>query len=141
MRKAPGPRPLKEEGEKLMAKKILIKAGEIEATATLKNSPTAVRLWEALPVEGSANLWGEEIYFSIPVEAELEKDAGEVVERGDLGFWPPGTAFCIFFGPTPASRGDEPRAASPVNLLGRVDGDPAIFKEVPSGARVVIDRA
>ena len=129
-----------EKGEKPMAKKILIKAGEIEATATLKDSPTAERLWEALPVEGSANLWGEEIYFSIPVDAELEKDAGEVVERGDLGFWPPGTAFCIFFGPTPASRGDEPRAASPVNLLGRVDGDPAIFKEVPSGARVVIDR-
>ncbi len=124
-----------------MAKKIIIKAGEIEAAATLKDSPTAVRLWEALPVEGRANLWGEEIYFSIPLQAELEKDAREAVERGDLGFWPPGTAFCIFFGPTPASRGDEPRAASPVNLLGRVEGDPAIFKKVPSGARVVIEKA
>ncbi len=99
------------------------------------------RLWEVLPVEGSANIWGDEIYFSIPLEAEPEGDAREQVEKGELGYWPPGTAFCIFFGPTPASRGDEPRAASPVNILGRLEGDPAVFRGVPSGARVVIERA
>ncbi len=124
-----------------MEKKIKIKAGAVEADAVLNDSPTARKVWEALPIEARANTWGDEIYFDIPVRSSLEKDAREVVEVGDLGYWPTGSAFCIFFGPTPMSRGNEVRPASAVNLLGRVSGDAKVFKKVSSGTKVKIERA
>ena len=124
-----------------MEKRIKIKAGSVEAEAVLNNSETAQKIWEALPLDARANTWGDEIYFAILVQAPLEKTAQEVVEVGDLGYWPPGNAFCIFFGPTPASRGDEVRAASAVNLIGKIAGDAKVFKKVPSGAKVRIERA
>jgi hypothetical protein len=123
-----------------MEKKIKIKAGNVEAEAILNDSPTARNIWEALPIEAKANTWGEEIYFSIPVKAPLEKTAQELVEVGDLGYWPSGSAFCIFFGPTPMSQGQEIRAASAVNVIGRVSGDPKVFKKVPSGAKVRLEQ-
>ncbi len=84
--------------------------------------------------------WGDEIYFGIPVKAKAENPC-ETVELGDLAYWPPGSAFCIFFGPTPASRGAEIRPASPVNVFGRVTGDPTIFKKVRAGTPIRIERA
>ena len=108
--------------------------------ATLDGSRTARAIWDALPIEASAQTWGDEIYFRIPV-ALPEDEAREVVERGDLGYWPPGQAFCIFFGPTPASRGDEIRPASAVNVFGHLDGDAAAFKSVRAGTRVRLERA
>jgi len=120
---------------------ITIAAGPVTATGTLCQTPTADAIWSALPIEGKANTWGDEIYFSIPVKAALEQDAQEVVQLGDLGYWPPGTAFCIFFGPTPSSHGDEIRPASAVNIVGRVEGDPGVFKQVADGAKVVLSRA
>ena len=128
-------------GEQGPQRSIRITAGQVSATAVLHQTPTADAIWSALPIEAGANTWGDEIYFSIPVKAELEKSAKEVVEAGDLGYWPPGTAFCIFFGPTPASRGDEIRPASAVNVVGKVQGDPKVFKQVSSGTKVVIARA
>ncbi len=116
-------------------------AGQISATAVLHQTPSADAIWRALPIEARANTWGDEIYFSIPVKAALEQDAKEVVQLGDLGYWPPGSAFCIFFGPTPSSRGDEIRPASAVNVVGRVEGDPKVFKQVADGTKVVISRA
>ena len=124
-----------------MEKRITIQAGKVEAEAVLNESPTADKIWKALPVEARANTWGDEIYFEIPVKSSLEKEAREVVERGHLGYWPPGSAFCIFFGPTPASQGKEIRAASAVNIIGRVLGDAACFKGVTPGAKVRIERA
>ncbi len=124
-----------------MEKRIKIKAGSVEAEAVLNNSETAQKIWEDLPLDARANTWGDEIYFAILVQAPLEKTAQEVVEVGDLCYWPPGNAFCIFFGPTPASRGDEVRAASAVNLIGKIAGDAKVFKKVPSGAKVRIERA
>ncbi|MBW1997193.1 MAG: hypothetical protein JRJ29_04425 [Deltaproteobacteria bacterium] len=121
-------------------RKIKIAAGSVSVTASLYDNPTADALWENLPIEGTANTWGEEIYFGIPVSVQEAPDATDVVEMGELGYWPPGSAFCIFFGRTPASRGDEIRAASPVNRFGRVEGDPTIFKGVKSGAKVTIER-
>lgn len=114
--------------------------GEVDAEFSDENPRTAQAIFNALPIEGRANTWGDEIYFSIPVEveAEIPKD---VVELGELGYWPPESAFCIFFGPTPASRGNEIRPASPVNIFGRVLGDPKIFKKVKSGERVRIEKA
>ncbi len=123
-----------------MAKQIRIKAGPIEAEGELNDTNTANAIWEALPINARGNLWGEEIYFSIPVQGFLE-NAQEVVQEGDLGYWPPGSAFCIFFGPTPASQGKEIRPASPVTVIGRVVGDSQVFKRVPAGGEVVIERA
>ena len=123
-----------------MARAIRITAGQVSAAAELNDSRTAGAIWDALPIEAKAETWGDEIYFGIPVRAEADR-AKEVVALGDLGYWPPGHAFCIFFGPTPASRGDEIRPASPVNVFGRVTGDARIFKAVRAGARVTIDRA
>ena len=118
---------------------IRITAGTVSAEARLNDSRTARAIWEALPIEANAQTWGDEIYFAIGVK-EAEDVAKAVVELGDLGYWPPGDAFCIFFGPTPASQGDEIRPASPVNVVGRVTGDATTFKRVKSGARVVIER-
>lgn len=124
-----------------MSYKILIKAGDVATQGILNDSPTAEAIWEALPITGKANTWGDEIYFAVPVKTELEATARETVDMGDLGYWPPGRAFCIFFGPTPASTGTEIRPASAVNIIGRVEGDPTIFKKVKDGARVQIDPA
>jgi len=128
-------------GKEEKSRRILITAGQVSAAAVLYQTPTGEAIWNGLPIEARANTWGDEIYFSIPVKAELENTAKDVVEPGDLGYWPPGTAFCIFFGPTPASQGDEIRPASAVNVVGKVHGDPKVFKQVTSGAKVVIDRA
>lgn len=114
--------------------------GEVFAEFTDENPKTAQSIWDALPLEARANTWGDEIYFSIPVETEAENPK-EVVEMGDLGYWPPGSAFCIFFGPTLMSRGDEIRPASPVNVFGKVEGDPRVFKSVSSGDLVRIEKA
>jgi hypothetical protein len=122
-------------------RKITITAGKVSAQAVLNDSPTATQIWEALPIEARGNTWGDEIYFSIPVKATPEKDAREIVAVGELGYWPPGTAFCIFFGPTPASTDNRPRAASAVNIIGRVAGDATVFKGVTSGTRVKLERA
>ena len=114
--------------------------GEVYAELTDENPETAKAIWEGLPIEGRANTWGDEIYFSIPVDVGAENPK-EVVEMGDLGYWPPGSAFCIFFGPTPASRGDEIRPASAVNVFGKIIGDPKIFKKVRSGKTVRIEKS
>ena len=124
-----------------MEKKIRILVSEIKIEAELNASKTAQLIWEALPIEGKANLWGEEIYFAIPVKTGLEAGSREVVSAGELGYWPTGHAFCIFFGPTPASRGDEIRAASSVNILGRILSDPKVFLKVKDGAKITLEKA
>ncbi len=124
-----------------MERKIRIKAGKVEAEAVLNDSPTAGKIWEALPIEARGDTWGDEIYFAIPVKTGLEKNAREVVDLGDLGYWPTGHAFCIFFGPTPASRGKEIRPASAVNVVGKISGDARVFKQVADGEAVRIEKA
>ena len=121
-------------------REISITAGQVTVSAALNDTDTASAIWDALPIEASANTWGDEIYFGIPVSAG-EEMGQEVVELGDLGYWPPGSAFCMFFGPTPMSRGDEIRPASPVTVIGRMHGDSTILKRVPSGATVLIERS
>jgi len=122
-----------------MVKRIRIEAGSIEALAELNDTGTAQAIWEALPIKGQASLWGDEIYFSIPVSMGLEKGQ-EVVNAGDLGYWPQGKAFCIFFGPTPVSQGNEIRPASAVTVFGRVTSDTTVLKEVAAGEKIIIDR-
>ena len=117
---------------------IYIKSGTLQLEATLNDTDLAASLWNALPLSASANTWGDEIYFGIPVDAELE-NSQEVVDMGDLAYWPPGRAFCVFFGPTPASRGDEIRPASAVTVIGKVEGDATILKRVQRGDSVTLE--
>ena len=120
-------------------RRVKITAGACQVAGALNHSVTADLIWEALPLKAAANTWGDEVYFPIQVQAQ-EEDAREVVEMGDLGFWPPGQALCLFFGPTPVSRGDEIRPASPVNVVGRIEGDSTVLKQVRSGESVVVEK-
>ncbi len=122
-----------------MPKAIKITAGQIQVAAELNDSPTAKSIVDALPIKTKGSRWGGEIYFSIPVEVELESDSRDVLEAGELGYWPTGCAFCIFFGPTPASQADEIRAASAVNIIGTIKGDLSQLPNVPDGALVCIE--
>ena len=122
-------------------KTITITAGSVTMEAELNDNPTAQQVWDALPIEGAANIWGDEIYFEIPVRASQEASARADVDVGELGYWPVGHAFCIFFGPTLVSSGSRPRAYSPVNILGRVLGDATAFRVVNSGTTVKLERA
>jgi hypothetical protein len=121
-----------------MPRTIRITAGTVSVQAELNDSQTAATIAAALPIQARGQTWGDEIYFDIG-QALAPEAPREVVEMGDLGYWPPGQAFCIFFGPTPMSRGDEIRPASAVNVVGRVIGDPRSFKSVRAGARVTIE--
>ena len=118
---------------------IKIRLGEVELDAELNDSETAQKILNALPLESAFNTWGDEIYFSVPVEAGPE-DGRETVELGDLGYWPPGHAFCIFYGRTPASQGDEIRPASPVNPIGRVLGDATVLKSASRAEEIAIEK-
>ena len=119
---------------------IEISSGELTLQAELNESLTAQEIWKKIPLEGRANTWGDEIYFEVPVVMDQESDARAEVEVGELGYWPVGRAFCIFFGPTPVSTDERPRAYSPVNVIGRVRGDARLFKLVRDGDLVRIDR-
>ena len=122
-----------------MPNMISIKSGAIQLQAELNSTTTARALLGILPVKATANTWGDEIYFDVPLTAEIE-DGRQVVEMGDVAYWPDGPSLCLFFGRTPASRGDEIRAASPVTVLGRILGDPKVLKSVRSGAEVTVEK-
>lgn len=117
---------------------LIITVGSLSLIAEVYDTPTAAHILKALPLEGRANRWGDEIYFEIPVKIGLEAEACAEVDVGELGYWPTGAAFCIFFGPTPVSTDERPRAYSPVNVFGRIAGDPIGLRTVPDGARVVV---
>ena len=118
--------------------KIKISVENLSLEAEMFDTRTANRIIEILPIESPANVWGDEIYFDIPLNIDPEPGARADVEVGDLAYWPAGPAFCIFFGPTPVSTGNQPRAYSPVNVFGRIIGDATQFKTVSSGAMVKV---
>ena len=120
---------------------IRIIAGAISLTATLNDSSTAQLIVAALPIVGRVQTWGDEIYFPIPVSALSDETAAEVVEKGTIAYWPPGNALCLFWGPTPASIGDEIRPASAVNVCGMIDGDPVELARAPYGGEIRIELA
>ncbi len=107
--------------------------------AELNDSPTAKKIAAALPIRSSFNTWGDEIYFPIPVEADLDGTAKDIVELGNLGYWPTGKAFCIFFGLTPMSEPGKIVPASAVNIVGKVLGDATKFKEVMDHREVLLE--
>ena len=123
----------------MMGRKISIKAGSVAVEAEINDSAAADAIWKALPVKSEVNTWGQEVYFAIPVTVGPE-NGREVVNAGDIAYWPPGKAFCIFFGRTPASRGNEIRAASAVNVIGGIVGDPEVFSTVKDSEEVSVAR-
>ncbi len=124
-----------------MGRRILIRSGALEMSADLGDSQTAEALFSILPFSAEAMTWGDEIYFQVPVDQKLDSTARELVQAGDLGYWLSGRAFCIFFGPTPISRGDEIRPASAVNVVGRLIGDAWACKAIRDGDLIELDVA
>lgn len=117
--------------------RIAWKGGEV--TANLRETPTVKQLVAALPCEASANTWGDEVYFELPVKATLETDAQQVVEPGTVCFWVQGNSLALPFGPTPVSKGDECRLVTRCNVLGKIEGDPRQLKKVKQGAAIRVE--
>ena len=120
-------------------KKIIIKTEHHEIQAELNESKTAELIWEKLPLEGKANIWGNEIYFEVPIKTELE-DGRDIINKGEIGYWPLGNSVCFFFGPTPVSQGEEIRAASPVSIIGNITEKIELLKEVKSGEKIRLEK-
>lgn len=118
--------------------KIAIKSGNKSWIATLHDTPTGQLIYNSLPLKSTAHRWGEEIYFNISVSTGLEPGASDVVSKGDLGYWSAGNAFCIFFGPTPISGVNEIRAASAVNVFGRISAEASDLGKVREGDRIEV---
>lgn len=121
-------------------KKIIIEVGDVRLEAELFDSETAGDIYDALPLETGFNVWGDEFYFEIPVSRGPDSTATKHVKAGDIGYWPPGRALAVFFGPTPMSTSLEPVPASEVNLVGRVLGDASLFKGVKGEDMIRIHR-
>ncbi|MDX1605092.1 MAG: cyclophilin-like fold protein [Candidatus Competibacterales bacterium] len=110
-----------------------------QATAELRDTPSARALVEHLPVEGTASTWGDEVYFRVPFTVEREADAAEVVDKGAVCYWLDGQSLALPFGPTPVSRGDECRLISEANVLGRIEGDAEVLRSVRGGDQITVE--
>ncbi len=121
-----------------MASRIRITSGDIVVEGTLSDSKTAAAIGDMLPLEGEARTWGDEIYFPIPLKQENE-NGQETVGMGDVGYWPPGNALCLFFGATPLSAPGEIRPAGPVTVVGRMEGDLSVLKKIAEGDEVKVE--
>ena len=119
--------------------RIIMKTPEMDFEIELNESETADAVYLALPIEEYINVWGEEIYFEIPVEMKLE-NGRKVMEVGDVAYWPQGKAFCLFFGPTPVSKGSKPEAYSPVTPIGRILNNVEALKDLGDRSRVSLER-
>ncbi|MDP7223767.1 MAG: cyclophilin-like fold protein [SAR202 cluster bacterium] len=122
----------------MQERRIKIQVGDVEVTALLNGCATADLVWDALPIISTGSTWGDEVYFRTDLTAD-EQDSEAVVDMGAVAFWPPGQAICLFYGLTPMSTGDEIRPASPVNVIGQIEGDPTVLKSA-SGSDVRVER-
>lgn len=121
--------------------KISITVGNLTLEAELFETESGKKIYEALPIESEINVWGDEFYFRVPLSLSPDDTYTKDVNVGDIGYWPPGRALAIFFGPTPLSNSDKPVPASEVNIVGRVLGDAKILRSVKGEKRIRIDRA
>lgn len=113
-----------------MGTEIEIELGDESFKAELTENETAKGIADKLPVQAPPSYWGDEIYFEIPVDIDENEQPETELEAGDLAYWPDGSAFCIFFGPTPSSTGPEPRPASPVTVIGELLENPKLLQEL-----------
>lgn len=122
--------------------KIIIESANIDLTGELFDTETAKKVWDILPITSNIRIWGEEIYFDIPLILDLEPEARANVEIGEIGYWDVGKCMCVFWGRTPASKNEKPVAASPVNVFGKVvgDTDAKVLSAVKSGAEVKVKK-
>lgn len=125
----------------MSVRRIKITSAGVTVTAELNGSATAGKVWAALPIQGSVNTWGDEIYFRTAISDQEAADSTDEFELGAVAYWPPGKAICIFFGPTPASSGQEPRMASPGNLVGMIEGDLEPLRKIKSGTPITVAKA
>jgi uncharacterized protein len=122
-------------------RQLTISAGNVALRARLRDTPTADAIWQALPISGRAQTWGDEVYFSTPLHCPREPDARAVVEAGEIAYWPDGDAIAIGFGPTPISHGDEIRLASPCNIWADAIDDVTDLRAVRAGSDIAVERA
>ncbi len=123
-----------------MPERIRIIAGEVVLEGELFDTPCARAIAQALPIEVAFEQWGDEFYFEVPVQWGLDETATEKVKVGDIGYWPPGRALALFFGPTPLSQGEEPVPASEVNLVGRVLDDAALLRKAKGAKKIRVEK-
>ncbi len=124
-----------------MPTKITILINDVSVEAELADTACARAIADALPIETRPNVWGDEFYFAIPVALPLDETATTAVKVGDIGYWPPGKALAIFFGPTPMSNGADPVPASEVNLVGKILGDATALKKAKGAPKIRIEKA
>jgi len=122
-----------------MSTEIKISVGGVEVAGWLNETNTANKVLDVMPITGEINLWGDEIYFTIPVDTGPE-NAKETVSVGDIAYWPQGNAMCIFLGKTPISRGDEVKPISPVNIIGGIEGVEKLLGKVKQGEEITVRR-
>ncbi len=123
-----------------MPTRIVITFGDISVHAELDDTGCAKKIADVLPIESKPNEWGDEFYFTIPVEYPLDETATTNVKVGHIGYWPPGNALAIFFGPTPISSGSEPVPASEVNIVGRIIDDAKLLKKAKGAKKVRVEK-
>jgi hypothetical protein len=120
--------------------KLRLEAGKLQLLVSLLDTATAKAVFEAAPFEARASTWGEEVYFTTPVRAELEADAQQIVEPGTVCFWTEGDALALPYGRTPISTDARPKLANRCNVLGRIDGDPQELGKIRSGDKIRVSR-
>ena len=124
-----------------MPTQVKITVNNITLEAELFDTACAKAISEKLPLEAVPNEWGDEFYFEIPVTSPLDETATRVVKIGDIGYWPPGQALAIFFGPTPLSRGADPVPASEVNIVGKIKGDATLLRKAKGASTIRLEKA
>jgi hypothetical protein len=125
----------------MTARRIRLSIGKVVIEADLLDTPTADAIYTALPFESRAQTWGEEVYFSTPVQAEREADARDVVQAGELAFWVEGDSIAIGFGRTPISKGDEIRLAARTNIWARALSDVRALRVAKAGDAIRVEIA
>ncbi len=123
-----------------MQRRLIITIDTVNLVAELAQTPSAEALWDALPLSAQAHRWGDELYFSVPFSAPLESGAQEIVQAGDVAYWPDGPTLCFFFGPTPVSRPNEIRAAAAVNICGRILDESSVLRQITDTATITLNR-
>lgn len=120
-------------------RKVRFTIGDARFEAELLDTPTAEKVWQALPITAPVNTWGDEVYFTAGVAPDEEPDARELMQDGEIAYWPGGDAIAIAFGETPISAPGEMRLVSPCNVWARTDANLGMLGKVHAGATATVE--